>query len=429
MRNAITIPEIILDGCTKGIPGKVSPFPIGAVAEHGWNVLKGDLPLPCAVLRKSALDRNRMWMKRFLERENAVLCPHGKTTMSPELFALQFEDGAWGLTAATVQQIHTYRKFGVQRILHANQLVGKAEIEYVLGELKQDPGFDFYTLVDSPALVKILSEHADLMQTDLQVLIEVGQPGARSGIRNAEQATALCDAIAASPRIKLRGIETYEGIIQGANDKEIEAHIEALYSMLGTVASLAQSRGLFEHGPVILSGGGSAYYDMAACGIAAVPLATERLHVIRSGCYLTHDSKWLDDYFQRMCIRAEGFKDYSNPPEEAIEVWAYIHSIPEPGRGFATVGKRDVSYDLHLPVLKKWFRPGKQIQPHDLTNHKIVALNDQHAYIDMPQDSPLAVGDMVAMGISHPCTTFDKWRFMPVVNDDYTVISGISTWF
>ncbi len=429
MQNTITIPEILLDGCTKGIPGHTVPFPLGKLASYRWNLLKGDLPLPCAVLRNSALNRNREWMKQFLARENAVLCPHGKTTMSPELFSLQLEDGAWGLTAATIQQIQAYRKFGIQRILHANQLVGNAEIEYVLEEIKRDSTFDFYTLVDSPALVKTLSERAESKQTNLQVLIEIGHPDARTGIRNIEQAQTLCDAIEASPRIQLRGIETYEGIIQGSNDSEIEALIKSLYKRLSQVAAIVESRGLFRNEPVILSGGGSAYYDMAARGVAEVELHSERLHVIRSGCYLTHDSKWLEDYFKRMCVRSSEFGLLPSPPEEAIEVWAYIHSIPENGRCFATVGKRDVSYDLQLPILKKWFRPGTHSSPNTLNNHAIVALNDQHAYIDMPDNSPLAVGDMVAMGISHPCTTFDKWRFMPIVNDDYTAISGISTWF
>lgn len=429
MRRPISIPEVVLNGCYKGIPGHTPPFPLDKIADRNWNILKGDMTFPCAVLRSSALERNQKWMKRFLEQEDAVLCPHGKTTMSPELFSLQLEGGAWGLTAATIQQIQTYRAFGVQRILHANQLVGMAEIDYVCKELNENPSFDFYTLVDSPALVRILSDRAEINQTNLQVLIEVGQAGARTGVRSIDQAKAVCDAIAESPRINLRGIETYEGIIQGPNDEEIETAIEALYSTLSQVAIMAESRGLFNQGPVILSGGGSAYYDMAARGVAAVPLQTERLHVIRSGCYLTHDAKWLDDYFQRMQIRSDVVGEPLNPPQEAIELWAYIHSIPEPGRCFATVGKRDASHDIHLPVLKKWFRPGEHSQPTKLDGHKIVALNDQHAYIDMPSNSPLAIGDMVAMGISHPCTTFDKWRFMPIVDDDYSVISGISTWF
>jgi D-serine dehydratase len=36
---------------------------------------------------------------------------------------------------------------------------------------------------------------------------------------------------------------------------------------------------------------------------------------------------------------------------------------------------------------------------------------------------------MVAFGISHPCTTFDKWQVLFVVNDRYDIVSAVKTWF
>ncbi len=59
----------------------------------------------------------------------------------------------------------------------------------------------------------------------------------------------------------------------------------------------------------------------------------------------------------------------------------------------------------------------------------VSALDDQHAYLRLPEDSPLAPGDLVCMGISHPCTTFDKWRVIPVLDDDDRVIDAIHTFF
>ena len=61
--------------------------------------------------------------------------------------------------------------------------------------------------------------------------------------------------------------------------------------------------------------------------------------------------------------------------------------------------------------------------------HSITRLNDQHAFLRCPAGSPLAVGDLVGLGISHPCTTFDKWSLISVVNDTYDVVGAIRTFF
>jgi len=63
----------------------------------------------------------------------------------------------------------------------------------------------------------------------------------------------------------------------------------------------------------------------------------------------------------------------------------------------------------------------------------ITGLNDQHAYLHFDAQAPAheqpLVGGLVGSGISHPCTTFDKWRWMPVVNDSYHVTDAVSVNF
>ena len=58
-----------------------------------------------------------------------------------------------------------------------------------------------------------------------------------------------------------------------------------------------------------------------------------------------------------------------------------------------------------------------------------VSLNDQHAYLDVPADSLIAVGDLVAFGTPHACTTFDKWRTIVLVDDEYAVQQVVRTYF
>jgi D-serine dehydratase len=114
----------------------------------------------------------------------------------------------------------------------------------------------------------------------------------------------------------------------------------------------------------------------------------------------------------------------------ALEVWGTLQSRPEPTRAYVSAGKRDLSHDLDLPIVTGWCRPGsgRVVLPLG-AEHRIFKLNDQHAHLELPADSPLAIGDLVRIGISHPCTTFDRWQLVYVVDDDYTVIDAIRTFF
>jgi D-serine deaminase-like pyridoxal phosphate-dependent protein len=103
-----------------------------------------------------------------------------------------------------------------------------------------------------------------------------------------------------------------------------------------------------------------------------------------------------------------------------------VLSRPEPELALLLMGKRDVPYDIDLPSP---FAVRGPEGLRDVTGMQVTELNDQHAFLRLPADDPLAVGDLVGSGISHPCTAFDKWRLIPVVDDDYTVVDAIHTFF
>lgn len=420
-----------LEPWVKGMaPAGAAPSDMDA-GTLGWNLLRGDLTLPCAVLKQSALLANAEAMKDFLSLTGAELWPHGKTSMSPELMARQMRDGASGMTAATVQQMEVMLLHGHRRILIANQVVGRAEIGRLSAALSGHHDLELVVLADSLEGVALLDQGlAAPSGPMLGVLVEMGRFGARTGVRSVEQGLAVARGVAGSGKLRLRGVEAYEGIVPGGDQAGIEASITALFESTVELAEAIAAEGLFGEDPVILSGGGSQYYDMAALALKRAKLGHGTRILIRSGCYLTHDDGWLAGFYRRMRVRNPQLSLGRRQPEPAIEVWAHIQSRPEPGRAFATMGKRDVSYDLDPPKPLRWFRPGLHAAPQDLAEgHAVVGLNDQHAYLDLPDSSPLRVGDLVSFGVSHPCTTFDKWRVMPIVDDDYTVVSTISTWF
>ncbi|HET7274575.1 MAG TPA: alanine racemase, partial [Longimicrobiaceae bacterium] len=292
-----------IDGGMKGMPAETSAFPLGEIGLRRWNILSEDLPFPLAVLKESALAQNSAWMRTFLRQSGALIAPHGKTTMSPQLFQRQLDDGAWGITVATVHQLRVCRRYGVQRVILANQLLGRTDIQYVIDELRHDPDFDFYCLVDSLESVDLL---ADSMRTaglhrPLQLLLEVGFDAGRAGARGRDEALDVARRVAAdAPLLTLRGVEGFEGLISGHSTGDTEASVSAFLDTIVEVAEACEALNLFGSGPVILTAGGSSYYDLVARCFARVNLGREVLIVVRSGCYLTHDSRMYADQIPDM---------------------------------------------------------------------------------------------------------------------------------
>ena len=421
-----------LEAGTKGLPHDATGLLLSDVAGRNWNLLQGQIPLPNLVLKQRALEHNAGWMRDFLEKEGILFAPHGKTTMAPQLFDLQLRYGAWGITIATVQQLKVCRRFGVQRILMANQLISAGDIEYVAGEMRRDERFEFYCLVDSSEGIERLQRVLEQAgQTrPLRVLVEVGVPGGRTGCRTANEAIRVAEKIAGLSHLSLYGVECYEGIISTGDGKEDERRIRALLQRAVNVYQGCRSRRLFtDQQCVILSAGGSAWFDVVASTFGRVSDQAVKV-IVRSGCYLPHDSLFYNRHFHTLQARCGTEADLPGSLKPAMEVWTCVQSVPETGLAVLNVGKRDVSHDLELPVVEKWYRPGISTHPESLAGEAaITALHDQHACLRFSGETDLAVGDMLALGISHPCTTFDKWRLLWLVDDDYNVTGGIRTFF
>ncbi len=419
--------EAAIDLRDKGVPAGAGPVALGDVGAQGWNVLREDLPLPAAVISQSALRHNSRWMRNFLARSGARIAPHGKTTMAPALFDLQMDDGAWAVTVGTPHQVQVARSFGYRRLVLANQLVGRAAIDYVMGELARDDAFEFYCLVDSVANVAALATAARRhgLKRPFTVLVEMGFAGGRTGCRTVAQALDVARAVKAEGgALALAGVEGFEGLFKET------ARVEAFLDEIVAVAQTAAAEGLFGAGPVILSAGGSAFYDLVVTKFRDALPGRETLLLIRSGCYITHDSILYTQAFEALRDRDPALAATDGGLQPALTVWAYVQSRPEAEKAILCLGKRDISYD-DLPVPTVWYRPGSDMTaPAAVADgHVVTGLNDQHCHLKVPASSPLQVGDMVAFGISHPCLTFDKWRVIHLVDDDLGVVGSIRTYF
>lgn len=418
----------------KGLAARAVGQPLAALGSLGLSMLDGDLPFPVALLRESALAHNIEWMSAFVQRAGVALCPHGKTTMAPQLFDRQLRAGCWGITAATASHVRTYRQFGVPRVILANQLIARANIDLVFDELDADPAFDFYCLIDSlEGLSRLQARLRERpLARPLQVLLEVGAMAGRTGVRSFEEGQALGRALRnAAPTIALRGIEAFEGVFGGSDHAGIELSVLAMLDTVARLASTGLDEQWFAPGEVILTAGGSAFFDLVTQVLDAARGRSPVRVVLRSGCYLTHDVLGYERMHERMRQRSPRLYGAGEGLRGALEVWSVVQSVPEPRRAICALGKRDVSYDIELPRALYWYRPGEHTRPQPVSQAlRVTALNDQHAFVDSAEgDVAWRIGDLVGFGPSHPCTTFDKWSLLYIVDDEYKVLGGARTFF
>ena len=412
----MTSAEVPDDGLTLGVQHKSVPARFWgrtaaevAAERHPLS----DFSTPLLTFDRSASDHNVVTLMGWADERGLKLAPHGKTTMAPVLWQRLLDAGAWGLTVATPWQAQVARAAGVERLLIANQVVDPLAIDWLAREV--DAGAEIACWVDSVEGVRLLAESAGTRPLD--VLVELGAPGGRTGARGTEAALAVAREVLAAPRLRLRGVAGYEGSYGADRAPTTLARVRAY---LGGLRELAETLLSWDAlvDPIV-SAGGSAFFELVADELA--PLAASRGRdvtvVLRSGAFQAHDDVFYD-----------GISPFSQPGtgsqlafRPALAVWSRVVSRPEPGLALLDAGKRDLPVDLGMPVV------------HGHPGAVVTAVNDQHSYLSLPTDSALAVGDVVQLGISHPCTAFDKWRLIPEIESaDATVpvvVGFVETFF
>ncbi len=423
--------DVKLDASLKGFPLAAEPCAVSELGQRRWNLLDDALAYPVAVLRRPALMHNLAWMQDFVQRKGVALAPHGKTTLSPELFRMQLQAGAWGLTFANVHQLRVGLAAGVQRAIIANQLVTDADLDGLDLLLRQQPQARVWFLVDSLAQLAVLADWCQRRGNPRcwDVLLELGIAGYRTGCRTHEQALALAQAMAASPVVRLGGVECYEG---GLGQCDSAHDIDAVSALVRSVQALVQqidAQNLWGGDEILLSAGGSAVFDLVIPMLKTQVKNRSVQGVLRSGCYVTHDH-WNYARYLKLVEAREGLSESLQP---ALEIWTQVQSVPEPGLAILTAGRRDLSFDQCMPMPVRW-APKAQRAGADMAaapgGWQVKALSDQHAHMVFDAKGVWPqVGDRVALGISHPCTTFDKWRWMAIIEDDGRISGAISTHF
>jgi D-serine deaminase-like pyridoxal phosphate-dependent protein len=410
----------LLDWRWKGFPALPAGTLASAFVAGRPSLFTAGFTWPIAALRASAIAHNIGVLASWCESNGILLAPHGKTTMAPALFWRQLDAGAWAITAATPWQVRVYRARGIKRIVLANELVDAEFIKWLAAERAADPEFEFLCYVDSVAGVDILGDALDALDTPpLGVLVELGPAGGRTGCRTPAEVQAVAKAAQAHRSLMLIGVSGFEGVFGHGRDEATLGEVRAFVETLArTLLDLDADGLLDDRSPYfVLTCGGSEQLDVVT-SVLREPLACSRpvRAVLRSGAYVTHD---------------HGLYAATSPLasqlQAAIEVWCQALSRPEPTLALLGAGRRDVSFDAGVPVAlwRRSIRGGDVVPFHAIVSK----LNDQHAFLDLDAAEVLEVGDLVGLGISHPCTTHDKWQLMPLLDDERQVIDCVRTYF
>lgn len=379
---------------------------------------------PVALLRDARLDHNLRLIHSYATNHDVQIAPHGKTTMAPEIWRRQLVAGAWGLTAATASQAHLMASLGVERVLLANQVTDPLSLG-LLCSARDEFNSRALCLVDSVAGVRRMAEYLDKIDTatPVEVLVELGARGQRAGCRTYDEALTVASAVRDSNRLELAGIECFEGLFLGEPQRQLSEVNTFLSWAAATIQRLLQTDIFGSMAEIILSAGGSAYFDRVVDYLHPDRFRSDRATlVLRSGCYVTHDCTMYEMTSPLGAVR--GTADHLLP---ALEVWAQVLSVPEPGVAICGAGKRDYSDD-YLPPEPVYRRRGGAIETAP-AEWSVRRLMDHHTLVQGIQTNQAKVGDWVGFGINHPCTTFDKWSLLPLVDEDYRIIEVVATCF
>jgi D-serine dehydratase len=413
-------------GALRGVP-KDSPnnVPLSMI---GRCATDGSLGSPVALLKRSALANNSRWMHRFAAHYGVQLAPHGKTSMAPKIFEMQLRDGSRWLSLANVTQAQVARTAGAKHILISNQVVNRHDLEYLARETSSGE-FEAMCYVDSVEGVRLLETAINryARKTPFPVLIEIGVVGGRAGVRGAEQAQEVARAVNQCPSLVLAGLAGYEGVYS-PKDSECISKVDGYLHSVVEIARKLRAEEHFTGDRIVLTAGGSKFFDRVAEIFSTANLGKPVDVILRCGCYLFHDAGIYEEAMQMLYERND-FARSLGKLTPAIELWGQVQSRPESVRAIVDIGRRESSYDAGLPIPYLWSRPADGQAIRTLGGSTTARLNDQHCFLDLEEESPLQIGDLVGFAVSHPCTVFDKWHGMYLVDDDYTVIDFIETFF
>jgi D-serine deaminase-like pyridoxal phosphate-dependent protein len=347
---------------------------------HHLGLRKERVTTPALLLDLDAARRNCASMANRFRDLPADLRPHSKVHKSPRLAQLEVAAGAIGVAVATVWEAEVMVRAGIPDVLVANQVVHPSKVE----ALAQLAGEGRVTVtVDNVRNVLDLDRAVGRAGSRLEILIEVDVGMGRGGVRRAEDALPVAEAVASARHLKLRGLQGYEGHCMSETDPGRRTRMaEAANAKMIEVADLLATVG---HGGLVLSGGGTGTYSVTG--------ANSRIGEVQAGSYL------LMDAFHERLVPGEF--------EPALTVLATV--VSEHGNTIVLdAGRKAVGVDYVLPVLAAHPRGDTRF-------------SEEHCVVRFPGRPQLGLGDTAEILPGYAPTTVNLHDVFHVVQDGVVV--------
>ena len=427
-----------IDSKTKGILN-LNKIKIKNITKQKWNILNEDIQFPILTINESKFNKNIFSMKKYTDSNKVLLAPHSKTSMSPQLLSRIDKLGCWGFTVANNQQLSVLLQMGIKKIILANLITNDSNM-YNFFELvkKYNKTSDVYICVDSKFGVNLLNKISFKYKfnINIKILIEVGLKNSRSGIRNIKSLKSLVNSINKLPmNFALSGVLFYEGASKTNNYFSSINNVKKSIAFAISSFDFLIQNNFIKDNEYILSGGGSEFFDLVVDAFNNYKSTKKVKFVIRPGSYIAYGDGYYTsalnkiDNRKKIIIKNKTVKA-SSLFKPALELWSFVISQQDKGKAVLNFGKRDVSFDLGLPIPLAIYRNRKLFKKIDNTkNIKIYKLNDQHAFIKFNSKFNLKVGDLLKFGVSHPCITIDNWNTLYMIDNRNIITEAVKTIF
>ena len=345
----------------------------GAIGRH-----RKDLITPALVLDVDAVQRNIDRMAARIAELPAGIRPHIKVHKSPELGRRQMAAGALGLCMATVWEAMVMYEAGIDDLFVVNTIAGPDKMR-ALAELAREA--KIRVAVDDAANADALSKAAVAAGSTLGIMIEVDTGMDRAGVDDGDAALALARHVLGLPNLRFDGLTGYEGHCSLTPERDLRLEKQrAAMALFTGVADRLIAAGI----PVpVLSAGGTGTWEWTA--------AHPRLTEVQAGTYAVMDM----------------FHGHMSPGfEHSLTVQATVISRPRGhlivDAGNKSMGAGGLSTIVGFP-------------------YEAFRFDEEHGIFNAPDDTPLKVGDSIALVPGYSPGTVNWYDAYHVVKDDVVV--------
>ena len=352
---------------------------------------RADLNTPVLTLDVAALDRNIAVMARLAAERGVALRPHAKTHKSVDIARRQIAAGAVGVCCAKIGEAEVLADGGVAGILITSPVAAPRAIERLAALAARAERL--MAVVDHPAVAARIDAALEQADARLEVLIDIDPGIARTGVASPEKAVELARAIAALPRLVLRGVQYYCGLQQHVEDyaERRAAIAERTAYLQSVIAALAEAG----FAPAIVSGGGT--------GTHRIDLDLGVFTELQAGSYVFMDKQYLD---------CDLTGDGSAPFAASLGVDARVVSANHSGLVTIDAGFKALSTDGGVAVARSGTGEGAAF----------FFMGDEHAALAAPGiGERMAPGDAVSLIVPHCDPTVNLYDHYHVVEGDTLV--------